>query len=442
MEQVAQKVEQQGIDAWFESESSDWLGDDAADYDKVSDTLDVWFDSGVSHACVLARRDYLHRPADLYLEGSDQHRGWFQSSLLTSIGSTGKAPYKAVLTHGFVVDASGKKMSKSVGNVIAPQKVVNNLGADIIRLWTASSDYSAEMSVSDEILKRTADSYRRIRNTSRYLLSNLFDFNPATDLLDAEELLPLDQWAVDRAYQCQQDILAAYETYNFHVIYQKIHNFCAQEMGSLYLDITKDRQYTMQRDSLARRSSQTAMYHIIEALTRWMAPILSFTADELWGHLPGERNESVFLNTWYEGLSLLTDSTKLKSWLRIFEVRDAVSKQLEALRSEGKIKGGLTAEVTLYAEPDLFETLNTLGNELKFVLITSGASLLPSTDKPTDAIESSVAGLSLVLTPSEHARCDRCWHQTPEVGTNEIHPELCDRCIENVDGEGEQRLHA
>jgi len=441
MEQVAVKVAEQGIDVWFDSDTADWLADDAADYDKVSDTLDVWFDSGVSHACVLARRDYLSRPADLYLEGSDQHRGWFQSSLITSIASTGQAPYKSVLTHGFVVDAQGKKMSKSMGNVVAPQKVVNNLGADIIRLWTASSDYSAEMSVSDEILKRTADSYRRIRNTSRYLLSNLFDFNPATDLVDAKDMLPLDLWAVDRAYQCQQDILAAYETYNFHVIYQKIHNFCAQEMGSLYLDITKDRQYTMQADSPARRSSQTAMYHIIEALTRWMAPILSFTADELWDHLPGEHSESVFLTEWYQGLTPLAEASlfDVTVWDTVFAVRDAVSKELETLRADGKIKGGLTAEVTLYADGGLFETLAILGDELKFVLITSRATLLPLNDKPANAIDTAIDGLSLVLSPSENERCDRCWHQMPEVGKDATHPELCDRCIDNVDGDGEKR---
>ena len=444
MEQVALKVEQQGIDAWFDSEISDWLGDEAADYDKVSDTLDVWFDSGVSHACVLARRDYLNRPADLYLEGSDQHRGWFQSSLLTSIASTGNAPYKSVLTHGFVVDASGKKMSKSVGNVVAPQKVVNNLGADIIRLWTASSDYSAEMSVSDEILKRTADSYRRIRNTARYLLSNLSDFNPATDLVNREDMLALDQWAVDRAYACQQTIVEAYDKYQFHTIYQQIHNFCAQEMGSLYLDITKDRQYTMQGNSVGRRSAQTAMYHILEALTRWMSPILSFTADELWGYLPGERNESVFLNTWYDGLSPLAADADLDLafWNQVFAVRDATSKELESLRNDGKIKGGLTAEVTLYAEEELFSQLEKLGDELKFILITSRANLLPAADQPTDAIATSVTGLSLVLAASEHSRCDRCWHQTDEVGQNETHPELCNRCIDNVDSDGEQRLFA
>jgi len=441
--QVANKVEQEGIDAWFDSDIKDWLGDEAVDYEKVSDTLDVWFDSGVSHACVLARRDYLSRPADLYLEGSDQHRGWFQSSLLTSIGSTGKAPYKAVLTHGFVVDAAGKKMSKSLGNVVSPQKVVNNLGADIIRLWTASSDYSAEMSVSDEILKRTADSYRRIRNTARYLLSNLSDFNPATDIVATEELLALDRWAIDQAYQLQTDIKKAYESYQFHVIYQKIHNFCAQEMGSLYLDITKDRQYTMKNNSLGRRSAQTAMFHILEALTRWMAPILSFTADELWEYLPGERNESVMLNTWYEGLTPLTvdDQFDEAFWNKVFLVRDSVSKELEALRAAGKIKGGLTAEVTLYTEPELLTTLNSLAGELKFVLITSHATLMPASERPADAIASSIAGLSLVLAASKNARCDRCWHQSPEVGSNQTHPELCDRCIENVDGEGEQRLY-
>ena len=295
MEQVATQVEQQGIEAWFDLEAENLLGDDASDYEKVSDTLDVWFDSGVSHACVLARRGYLNRPADLYLEGSDQHRGWFQSSLLTSVASTGKAPYKAVLTHGFTVDANGMKMSKSKGNVIAPQKVVNNLGADIIRLWVASADYTSEMNVSDDILKQTADSYRRIRNTARYLLSNLSDFNPETDSVAVEDMLALDQWAVDRAYHVQQDILAAYEGYQFQTIYQKMHNFCANEMGSLYLDITKDRQYTMPENSVGRRSTQTAMYHILEALTRWIAPILSFTADELWQHLPGERNETVLV---------------------------------------------------------------------------------------------------------------------------------------------------
>jgi len=444
MEQVASQVEQQGIDAWFEMEASELLGDEAADYEKVSDTLDVWFDSGVSHACVLARRDYLKRPADLYLEGSDQHRGWFQSSLLTSVASTGKAPYKAVLTHGFTVDANGMKMSKSKGNVIAPQKVVNNLGADIIRLWVASSDYTAEMNVSDEILKQAADSYRRIRNTARYLLSNLSDFNPATDGVAVEDMLALDQWAVDRAYHVQQDILEAYESYQFHTIYQKVHNFCANEMGSLYLDITKDRQYTMKENSVGRRSAQTAMYHILEALTRWVAPILSFTADELWQHLPGERNDSVMLNAWYDRLTPLAETVELDDgfWSQLFTVRDAVSKQLEVLRNEGKIKGGLTAEISLYADAPLKAVLDKIETELKFVLITSKVTLLPMRDKTSDAVDSELLGLALLAVPADHARCDRCWHQTAEVGQDETHPELCDRCIDNIDGEGEHRHYA
>lgn len=444
MEKVAQQVEQKGIDAWFDMSAEELLGEAAADYEKVSDTLDVWFDSGVSHACVLARRDYLNRPADLYLEGSDQHRGWFQSSLLTGVASTGQAPYKAVLTHGFTVDANGMKMSKSKGNVIAPQKVVNNLGADIIRLWVASTDYTAEMNVSDDILKQTADSYRRIRNTARYLLSNLSDFNPATDSVAVQDMLALDQWAVDRAYHLQQEIVAAFEQYQFHTIYQKVHNFCANEMGSLYLDITKDRQYTMQQNSLGRRSTQTAMYHILEALTRWIAPILSFTADELWEFLPGERNESVLLNEWYDGLTPLSDSAMLDdaAWQDIFKVRESVSKELESLRNEGKIKGGLTAEVSLYVDDSWAAKLAPISDELKFIVITSGVEILPMTEKPAAVEDSEVAGLAVVAKSSEHARCERCWHQTPEVGQDEEHPTLCTRCIDNVDGEGEQRHYA
>ncbi len=438
MQQVADKIEQGGIEAWFELDAAELLGDEADQYDKINDTLDVWFDSGVSHACVLDRRPHLHRPADLYLEGSDQHRGWFQSSLLTSVATTGKAPYKSVLTHGFVVDANGKKMSKSVGNVVAPQKVVNNLGADIIRLWTASSDYSGEMHVSDEILKRTADSYRRIRNTARYLLSNLYDFNPATDCVPMADLLPLDAWAVGQAYACQQSILGHYESYQFHHIYQGIHNFCAQEMGSVYLDVTKDRQYTMKSDSAGRRSSQTAMYHILEALTRWMAPILSFTADELWAHLPGEHAESVFLSEWYTALEA-DNKISNDTWAQLFAVREAVSKAVEVVRNTGSIKGGLTAEVTLYADTALQATLATLGDELKFLLITSNVTVLQIEERGSDAADSELAGLAIKVIPATDARCDRCWHQVPSVGQHTAHPELCDRCVDNVDGDGEYR---
>jgi isoleucyl-tRNA synthetase len=437
LEQVAVAVEQQGIDAWFEMDAEQLIGAEAADYDKVSDTLDVWFDSGVSHACVLARRAKLHRPADLYLEGSDQHRGWFQSSLLTSVASTGEAPYKGVLTHGFTVDAEGKKMSKSKGNVVAPQKVVNNLGADIVRLWVAATDYSAEMHVSDEILKRTADSYRRIRNTARYLLSNLSDFDPQQNLLPSTELLALDRWALDRAYQLQQDIIAAYDSYQFHTIYQKVHNFCANEMGSLYLDITKDRQYTMQANSLGRRSSQTAMYLILEAMVRWIAPILSFTAEELWGFMPGERNESVLLNTWYEGLQAQDSNAAISNadWAAIFKTRETVAKALENLRNEGKIKGGLTAEISLTAGSQLYSVLDKLGDELKFVLIVSKVELSEDSAAAADA-------LSINIQPATAARCDRCWHQVESVGQHATHPELCGRCADNIEGAGEQRLFA
>ena len=436
MEQVALQVEELGIDAWFDLDAESLLGDEAADYEKATDTLDVWFDSGVSHACVLARREYLGLPADLYLEGSDQHRGWFQSSLLTSVASTGKAPYKNVLTHGFTVDAQGMKMSKSKGNVIAPQRIVNNLGADIIRLWVASSDYTAEMNVSDDILKQTADSYRRIRNTARYLLSNLSDFNPALNIVATENLLAIDKWAVDRAYDCQQDIIAAYSSYQFHTIYQKVHNFCSNEMGSLYLDITKDRQYTMGENSIGRRSSQTAMYHILEALTRWVAPILSFTADELWEYLPGERNESVMLNTWYDQLIPLPETEKLDlvSWEQIFKVREIVSKAIEEKRNAGLVKGGLTTEVIIKAGEQWYKPLQLVGEELKFILITSKVELI------IDDISNSAIEVQVVA--SAQKRCDRCWHQVNEVGRNAVHPELCDRCIDNIDGDGEERHYA
>ncbi|MDX1573934.1 MAG: class I tRNA ligase family protein, partial [Methylophaga sp.] len=419
--------------------AEDLIGNEAAEYDKVTDTLDVWFDSGVSHACVLDRRSDLTRPADLYLEGSDQHRGWFQSSLLTSVSANGKAPYKAVLTHGFTVDAEGKKMSKSKGNVVAPQQVVNNLGADIIRLWVAATDYSAEMTVSDEILKRTADSYRRIRNTARYLLSNLSDFDPVQHLVKTKALLPLDRWILDSAYQLQQEIVKAYDNYQFHLIYQKVHNFCANELGSAYLDITKDRQYTMQADSLGRRSSQTAMYHILEALTRWIAPILSFTAEELWEFIPGQRNDSVLLNEWYADLAPLDADSVItqRDWQCIFEVRETVAKQLEEARNRGEIKGGLTAEVSITspsASP-VSQSLAKLGDEQKFLFIVSKVNLSASGNAENPAY-------SVNIARSQHARCERCWHQTEDVGNYAEHPDLCGRCVSNAFGNGEQRQFA
>ncbi len=446
IEEVARRVEGKGIDAWFQLDPAELLGDEAADYDKVTDTLDVWFDSGVSHACVLDRRDELRRPADLYLEGSDQHRGWFQSSLLTSVAVTGKAPYRAVLTHGFTVDAKGQKMSKSRGNTVAPQKVVNSLGADILRLWVAGADYRNEMTVSDEILKRTADAYRRIRNTARFLLANLNGFEPAEHLLPVDEMLALDRWAVARTAQLQMEIVAAFDRHDFHHIHQKLHNFCNVELGGFYLDIIKDRQYTTQADSRARRSCQSAMHHIIEAMVRWMAPILSFTAEEVWGYMPGERGDSVFLEQWYTLPENAEDPQfDLAFWAQVQEVREAVGKELEQLRVAGGIGSSLDAEVDLYCGEEIFQRLERLGDELRFVLITSDARLARDTAKTGDAVHYTLTSndeLWVAVMPSAHAKCTRCWHHRADVGSNPGHPELCGRCVENVEGAGEARRFA
>lgn len=416
-------------------------------YDKVTDTLDVWFDSGVTHAAVLEQRTDLQFPADLYLEGSDQHRGWFQSSLLTSVAMNGVAPYKSVLTHGFTVDADGKKMSKSLGNVIAPQKVCDNLGADILRLWVASTDYSGEMSVSDEILKRTSDSYRRIRNTARFLLANLNGFDPDRDMIAAEKMLPLDRWAVATTWHLQQDIITAYREYNFHAIYQKLHNFCTVELGSFYLDIIKDRQYTTQTNSLARRSAQTALYHIIEAMTRWLVPICSFTADEIWHAIPGNRNQvSVFTSTWYQGLFDLPndEAMNFEFWDIVLQVRTLVSKHLEDLRVAGGIGSSLDAEVDLYCDASLLTILGRLEDELRFVLITSYARLHPltNTSPGSDQLTESHHKIRIVTSASSHNKCVRCWHLREDVGRHAEHPDLCGRCLDNVSGTGEVRNHA
>ena len=444
IEQVAQRIEQQGIEAWFELEAAELLGNEAEFYDKMSDTLDVWFDSGVTHAAVLARREHLHFPADLYLEGSDQHRGWFQSSLLASVAMNAVAPYKAVLTHGFTVDKNGEKMSKSKGNVVPPQAVMKNLGADVLRLWIAATDYRGEMRVSDEILERTSDGYRRLRNTARFLLSNLNDFIPAQDLVASKDLLALDRWVVDRAFTLQEEVKTAYETYQFQLIFQKVHHFCVIDLGGFYLDIIKDRQYTAKADGLARRSTQTAMYHVLEALTRWLAPIISYTADEIWQYLPGERSESVFLETWYQGLVKLDDDAVLnrESWQKIMAVRAAVGKELEKSRAKGEIGSSLNAEIELYCNAEFFYVLNLLSNELHFIFITSNATLIAEANAPEKAIQTELEGIKLNVVVSGHEKCVRCWHQLPDVGKHEEHPELCGRCVENVAGAGEHRHYA
>lgn len=449
MEEVAGRVEQEGIEAWFKLDAAELLGAEAEQYDKSRDTLDVWFDSGTTHWHVLrgSHADLAHRSgpvADLYLEGSDQHRGWFHSSLLTGCAIDGHAPYKELLTHGFTVDEQGRKQSKSLGNVVAPQKVIDSMGADILRLWVASTDYSGEMAVSDQILQRSADAYRRIRNTARFMLANLNGFDPARDLLQPEQMLDLDRWAVDATARLQDELTEAYGEYRFWNVYSKVHNFCVQELGGFYLDIIKDRQYTTAVDSVARRSCQSALFHICEALVRWVAPILAFTAEEIWQFLPGERAESVMLATWYENLARLPQGFELDQayWQRVMDVKGAVNKELEAMRASKTIGASLQAEVTLFSDDALSGDLAKLGDELRFALITSAATTAPLADAPTDAVSTEVPGLKLRIVKSAHAKCGRCWHLRADVGSHAAHPELCSRCVSNIEGDGEVRKHA
>ncbi len=438
LEQVAQRIERQGVDAWFDLDPAELLGAEAQHYVKAPDTLDVWFDSGVTHDALLRRAPALGFPADLYLEGSDQHRGWFQSSLLASVAMNDVAPYRSVLTHGFTVDAAGRKMSKSRGNVVAPQQVMKTLGADVLRLWVAATDYRGEMNVSNEILKRMADAYRRIRNTARFLLANLDGFSPERDGVKYEALLSLDRWAVAKAAGLQARIVRAYEESEFHLIYQLVHQFCAVEMGSFYLDVLKDRMYTMRRDSPGRRSAQSAMHHTAQAMVRWIAPILSFTAEEIWQYLPGSQPESVFLASWYDGMPPADGADPW--WDAAIRVRDAVNKELEKLRVSGGIGGSLEAEVDLYCEPELNAQLDILGDELRFVLIVSYARVHPAERRPTHAVPASdVERLWISVASSRHPKCERCWHRREDVGSHAKHPTICARCVENVDGPGEQR---
>ena len=443
IEKVALRIEEQGIDAWFDLDVADILGDEADAYEKVTDTLDVWFDSGVTHACVLRERHGLSAPADLYLEGSDQHRGWFQSSLLTGIGAYDESPYRQVLTHGFTVDGEGRKMSKSIGNIIPAKKAMNDMGADILRLWVASADYRNEIAASDEIFKRTSDTYRRIRNTARFLLANLAGFEPARDAVSGDDMLPLDRWIVSKSQELQSELVEAYETYQFHHVYHKVHNFCSGELGGFYLDVIKDRQYTTQTNSIARRSCQTALYHMAEALSRWIAPILSFTAEEIWENLPGEREASVFLTEWYQlPASEASDGMGDAFWSSCLAVRQDVNKAMEAERAQGNIRGSLDANVVLYATSELRQMLTTLGDELRFVLITSGAELADIADAPAEALAGEVEGLKVRVSASDAEKCERCWHRRDDIGAVEEHPTLCGRCVTNVAGEGEVRHYA
>ncbi|ORJ27191.1 isoleucine--tRNA ligase [Rouxiella badensis] len=446
MEEVAKRVENDGIQAWWDLNPEEILGADAAHYVKVPDTLDVWFDSGsTSFSVVDARPEFHGHEPDMYLEGSDQHRGWFMSSLMISTAMKGRAPYKQVLTHGFTVDGNGRKMSKSIGNTVSPQDVMNKLGADILRLWVASTDYTGEIAVSDEILKRAADSYRRIRNTARFLLANLNGFDPALHSVKPEDMVVLDRWAVGRAKAAQEEIVAAYDRYDFHGVVQRLMQFCSVEMGSFYLDIIKDRQYTAKSDSVARRSCQTALYYIAEALVRWMAPIMSFTADEIWSVLPGAREKFVFTEEWYDGLFGLAENEAMNDefWSELLKVRGEVNKVLEQARADKRLGGSLEASVTLYADDALAAKLNSLGNELRFVLLTSGAKVAALADADENAIPSELLkGLKIGLEKAEGEKCPRCWHFTTDVGHNPAHPEVCGRCATNIAGDGEEREFA
>jgi isoleucyl-tRNA synthetase len=445
LEKVAERVEKQGIEAWYELSIHDLIPEQADHYEKLTDVLDVWFDSGAVHYCALKQHPKLTFPADMYLEGSDQHRGWFQTSLLSSMASTGQAPYRSVLTHGFVVDGQKRKMSKSEGNVVAPEKIVDTLGADVLRLWVAANDYQNEVVTSDEIFQRTSERYRRLRNTARFLLANLVDFDPAINSLPAEKMLALDRWAVDRARLLQDEIVTAYNDYQFLTVSQKLHYFCGIEMGSFYLDIIKDRQYTTPPNSIARHSAQTAIYHILQALVRWFAPILTFTAEEIWHYLPGEKVVSVHLATWYEGLFGFSEHETMDQayWQRIMKIRDAVNKQLEQARSENVIGSALEAEVTIYCDGQVYHDLQRLEDECRFVLITSAATVERATVLPSDLIAcDDFQTMAIRVEKSVHTKCVRCWHRQESVGKHQQHPEICDRCIENIDGTGETRLYA
>lgn len=435
IEQVAQSVEQHGIEAWFSLDAKQLLGTEAAHYHQLFDTLDVWFDSGTTHASVLQRRQDLSFPADLYLEGSDQHRGWFQSSLLTSCAMNGRAPYNALLTHGFVVDGHGHKMSKSRGNVISPQKIFDTLGADILRLWTASTDYSGEMTISDEILKRVVESYRRIRNTLRFLLANIADFDMQRDALPVDEWLEIDRYALSLVSRLQQEVVGDYARYEFHLVVQKLQTFCSEQLGGFYLDILKDRLYTAALNSHARRSAQNALYHVTHSLVRLMAPILSFTAEEAWEKLTSQTDESVFQQLWFSlpDLPKEDDSVLVKNWTIICEWRSRINKHIEEIRAAGQIGQALAAEVEIYAAEDNFRALARLGDDLRFVLITSRVTIHRVLLEADELIK---------VVPSPHAKCERCWHYRADVGSDPQHPSLCGRCVCNLFGGGEVRKYA
>ncbi len=439
LEEVAARVEQSGIEAWQSIRAEDLLGADAADYEKVNDTLDVWFDSGSTHQTVLrgSHAQSSQFPADLYLEGSDQHRGWFHSSLLVSCMLNGEAPYRALLTHGFVVDGQGRKMSKSLGNVIAPQKVFDSLGAEVLRLWVAATDYSGELSLSNEILTRVVESYRRIRNTLRFLLANTSDFDPKRDALDPADWLTIDRHALALVRALHNDLQAAYERYEFHVVVQRLQTFCSEDLGGYYLDILKDRLYTTKADGLARRSAQNALWHITRALVLLMAPVLSFTAEESWPFIKqrdaSATDDSVFFHTWHDLPAAPDEAELVERWGRLREIRTEVQKELEGVRVAGAIGSSLAAEVTVRATGADLALLESLDDDLRFVFITSAAC-------PVEG--EAGTPLQVAVRASEHRKCARCWHWRDDVGEDKAHEALCGRCVSNLFGRGEARHHA
>ena len=439
--QVAARVEKEGIEVWQRITAEELLGTDAASYDKSNDTLDVWLDSGATFNTVMATTPALVAPptdgkpaqADMYLEGSDQHRGWFHSSLLVSCAVNGRAPYRNLLTHGFTVDAQGKKMSKSMGNALAPQKISDTLGAEILRLWMGLTDYSGELSISEEILKRVVESYRRIRNTLRFLLANTADFDAANNALPVEEWMEIDRYALVLADELQKKVLAHYANFEFQPAMQAIQNFCSEDLGGFYLDILKDRLYTTHAKSKPRRAAQTALHHILQTLTRLIAPVLSFTAEEIWAVLHPAKNDNVFLHQYHQLPDVAGAAELVSRWSAIRVVRGDVMKQIEERRAAGLIGSSLQAEIGATVSMKNKALLMSLGDDLRFVMITSAASVNEETDEGKNEI---------IVTPSMHPKCERCWHYRADVGSNTEHPTICDRCVSNLFGEGEKRFYA
>jgi len=444
MQKVADEISKSGIEVWWSLDPKTLLGDDAGDYEKVLDVLDVWFDAGCTNLSVVKKRPEFHgQRSDLYMEGVDQYRGWLMSSLVLATAITEKAPYKQVLTHGFTVDSTGRKMSKSMGNGIEPNDIIKEYGADILRLWVASTEYTKEMTLSKQILQSTSDMYRRIRNTGRYLLASLHDFDPKTEMIVPSEMLALDRWAVDATYQMQQKILEDYEGYQFHKILKNIMHFCSIQMGAFYFEIIKDRQYTLATDARARRSSQTAIYHILQAFVRWIAPILSFTADEIWDYMPDQQGDYVFLDTWYADLFPMDADTDLDAdfWQYMLQMRNDVNKAIENGRNQKLFAQSLEVEIELYVSPEALAYIERLHDELRFVFLSSKVHVIQTDTWPSDALCSETGQYAVVVKKTSSQKCTRCWHHVPDVGTDPAHPEICGRCVENLHGEGETRLY-